>query len=91
MKMRHPDPATRRMALHDFRVFRQAWSPAAAYHLTRLRYGKAHEPLASMFWLVAARIPATGAAPTVNFPGLKWPGLPATAGRIVRPDASRHL
>lgn len=58
--------------LDAFDYFRKAWSPRASYHLARVRFGRDwRERLASAFWLMRERVPYTGAAPSMNFPGLK--------------------
>lgn len=66
----------RRVALDSFRYFRRAWSPAAAYHLTAARHAPAYaDRLASVAWLTIARVPLSGAAQSVRFPGRPYPGL----------------
>lgn len=64
--MRHTIPMR-----DSFAYFRRAWGPRAAYHLARVRYGAdPNERLVSAFWLVSNRIPYSGAAPSMGFPGL---------------------
>lgn len=61
---------TRKPMLDSFTYFRAVWSPRAAYHLARMRYGADwRDRLASAFWLMRERIPASGAAPSLNFGG----------------------
>lgn len=60
-----------RAMLDTFCYFRQVWSPRASYHLARVRYGRDwRERLASAFWLMRESIAYSGAAPSLNFPGL---------------------
>jgi hypothetical protein len=55
---------------NSFAYFRRAWSPRASYHLARMRYGTDwRDRLASVAWLAARHIPATGAAPSIPFAG----------------------
>ena len=63
---------TRKVALGRFRYFRKAWGPRAAFHLTRLTQGRDwRERLASAIWLAGQGIPATGAADSMGFKGLR--------------------
>ena len=62
-----------------FAYFRKAWGPRAAYHLARMRFGTDwRDRLVSMFWLMAERVPASGAASSMNFQGAPYAREPAT-------------
>jgi len=65
------DRATRAAALVVFRFMRKVWGPQAAYALTRLRYGPTPAArLAAALTLARFRVPRSGAAPSMAFPGL---------------------
>jgi len=55
-----------------FSYFREAWSPRASWHLTNVRAGNEWASrFVSAVWLLSKRIPLTGAAPSMNFKGIK--------------------
>jgi len=52
---------TRAIMRDSFRHFRRTWSPRAAYHLARVRYGEEWAArLVSAVWLASNRIPHSG-------------------------------
>lgn len=54
-----------------FAYFRRAWGPRAAYHLARVRLDPDWRTrFISMIGLANNRVPLTGAAPSLQFPGL---------------------
>lgn len=66
-------PAALRAA---FLHFRKAWGPEAAARLALIRHGRTPAVrLAAFLWLSAARVPLSGAAPSLAFAGLPLPRL----------------
>lgn len=62
------------MFRENFKYFRKVWGPRAAFHLANVR-----DPgpdyvsrMVSAVWLFQAKIPLTGAAPSMNFSGLAF-------------------
>ncbi len=59
MKLTNYD--SRGAALSTFRRHRRTWSPVAAYHLTRYRFGSdPYDRLFSAIWLCRNRVPPSG-------------------------------
>jgi hypothetical protein len=58
---------------HNYLYFRKVWDRKASFHLARMHSRTSYWPkrLVSAVWLAGQRIPATGAAPTLDFKGLK--------------------
>lgn len=69
-----------------FSFFREAWSPRAAYHLARMRFGAEWvKRFESSIWLAENHIPWSGAAPSMQFRGLP------NSGKKSKSETQRRL